>query len=233
MLSLVLMWLRVGGLLGQAVALGSVLLAVVVLRGAPEPPIRRARALAACGALLVAAAQTGSLVALAATFAAESIGALSHLAAGPCLARAHRPGARRGRALPAWAPPRPWVRRAPDRGDASARGHRRPLQPRDGTRRRQRLAPGGERAAPEPRPPPGSVASCAPRCCSCAPGTRSRRLAAAVLRAGRRGGGAARPHRQRARVRVHRATPAAAIGTSYGIMVLTKQSSSSAYPDPG
>lgn len=70
------MWLRAGGLIGQALALGGAIFAFVVLRAAREPGAGRAldRALGVtlAGAALVAAAQIGIILALAAAFADET-----------------------------------------------------------------------------------------------------------------------------------------------------------------
>jgi putative copper resistance protein D len=71
--ALVLMWIRAAGLVGQALALGSAIFALFVLRVGRESSIGRAghRALvvAGVGAVLVAAAQVGTMVALTAAFA--------------------------------------------------------------------------------------------------------------------------------------------------------------------
>jgi putative copper resistance protein D len=68
---LLLLWLRAAGLVGQAVALGSAVFALVVLRAGPAPLPPRALPwtlrLTAAGALLTAVAQAGLLLALAAT----------------------------------------------------------------------------------------------------------------------------------------------------------------------
>lgn len=72
---LVLVWFRAAGLAGQALAVGGAIFALVVLRASrePGPPRARERALglAAAGALLAAAAQAGGLAVLAAAFADE------------------------------------------------------------------------------------------------------------------------------------------------------------------
>jgi putative copper resistance protein D len=82
-ISLVLLWLRVAGLVGQAGALGGALLAVVVLRPGPDrvaaPVIQRARTLAGGGALLVAAAQASGLAALTASFSASPDSSIAEL----------------------------------------------------------------------------------------------------------------------------------------------------------
>ena len=68
---LLLLWLRAAGLVGQAVALGSAVFALVVLRAAPAPhpprALPRTLALTAAGAVVAALAQAGLLAALAAT----------------------------------------------------------------------------------------------------------------------------------------------------------------------
>jgi putative copper resistance protein D len=71
----VLMWLRAAGLIGQALALGGALFALLVLRGARGPGADRAltRALRVTlgGAALVAVAEAGVLLALSAAFGDE------------------------------------------------------------------------------------------------------------------------------------------------------------------
>jgi putative copper resistance protein D len=71
-----LVWFRAAGLVGQVVALGGAAFAVVVLRRGQEPASRRAvdrtLRLAAGGALLAAVAQAGSLAALAAGVADDA-----------------------------------------------------------------------------------------------------------------------------------------------------------------
>lgn len=73
MIPLILVWLRAAGLVGQAVAVGgAVLCAVLSPRGAARdsaPAIGRTLALAAAGAFLAAVAQAGTLAALAAQLA--------------------------------------------------------------------------------------------------------------------------------------------------------------------
>ncbi len=65
-----LVWLRAAGLIGQALALGGAVFALVVLRRAPDrAALDRTRTVVGAGALLVAAAQSAVLVLLAAAFA--------------------------------------------------------------------------------------------------------------------------------------------------------------------
>ena len=117
MTSLLVTWLRAAGLAGQAMALGGGLLALIVLRrrGSADPAETRRVALALCaaGALLAAAAQAGSLVGLAMTLSDDAgtpladvlttpapglTGlariALAVIAAAAALALRRRPGAR-------------------------------------------------------------------------------------------------------------------------------------------
>jgi putative copper resistance protein D len=74
--SLLLVWLRAAGLVGQALALGGALFALIVLRpardGQPDGAVRRTLALAAAGALLAAAAHVGALAVLAVAFADDA-----------------------------------------------------------------------------------------------------------------------------------------------------------------
>ncbi|HYB40185.1 MAG TPA: CopD family protein, partial [Candidatus Methylomirabilis sp.] len=76
MIPLVLVWLRAAGLVGQALALGSGALAVFVLRPAreraPAGSFDRALALSALGALLAAAAEAGVLATLIAALADDT-----------------------------------------------------------------------------------------------------------------------------------------------------------------
>jgi copper resistance protein D len=85
MIPLFLLWLRVAGLAGQAIALGGALLAVVVLRrtreGRSADGIRLALTLAGSGALLAVAAQLGALATLASLFAGNSDTSLATLLA--------------------------------------------------------------------------------------------------------------------------------------------------------
>ncbi|HXJ77445.1 MAG TPA: CopD family protein [Candidatus Methylomirabilis sp.] len=73
MIPLLLVWLRAAGLVGQSVALGGAAFALIVLRpgrrGCPPGARDRTLALTAFGALLAAAAQAGGLLALAAALA--------------------------------------------------------------------------------------------------------------------------------------------------------------------
>ena len=73
MAALILIWIRAAGLGGQALALGGAIFALFVLRVGRESSIgragHRALALAGAGAVLVAAAQVGTMVALTAAFA--------------------------------------------------------------------------------------------------------------------------------------------------------------------
>src|SRR5262245_55024377 len=63
------MWLRAGGLVGQALALGGAVFALVVLRGAGADRARnRVLILTAAGGVLVTAAQVAGIVAVAAAF---------------------------------------------------------------------------------------------------------------------------------------------------------------------
>jgi putative copper resistance protein D len=75
-ISFVLLWLRAAGLAGQALALGGMAFALVVLfrGGTPHAPhrLRSTLAIAAAGAGLAAAAQTGILVTLARAFADDT-----------------------------------------------------------------------------------------------------------------------------------------------------------------
>ena len=70
------MWLRAAGLVGQAVALGGAMFAIVVLRrgreSTPLGAVDRTLRLTAAGALLTAGAQAGSLAVLAAGVAVEA-----------------------------------------------------------------------------------------------------------------------------------------------------------------
>ena len=122
--ALILIWIRAAGLVGQALALGSVVFALFVLCIGREASMGRAGhrvlLLAGAGAVLVAAAQVGAMVALTAAFADGTtwpIGAvlasttgtvgLTRLAAALAVAsvalvayRLHRaPGSRAGRTL--------------------------------------------------------------------------------------------------------------------------------------
>ncbi|MGH7312736.1 MAG: CopD family protein [Candidatus Rokuibacteriota bacterium] len=76
MIPFLLVWLRAAGLVGQSVALGGAVFALVVLRRGREPgsvrAVDRTLILTAVGALLAAAAQTGVLAALAAGLADEA-----------------------------------------------------------------------------------------------------------------------------------------------------------------
>jgi putative copper resistance protein D len=71
-----LVWLRAAGLAGQAVALGGAVLAIVVLRrgqsASPARAVDRTLMLTAAGALVAAAAQAGILAALAAEVATDA-----------------------------------------------------------------------------------------------------------------------------------------------------------------
>src|SRR2546428_4098637 len=71
-----LLWLRAAGLVGQAVALGSAVFALVVLRRDPERRPARALdwtlALTGAGALVAVLAQTGLLAVLAAALADDA-----------------------------------------------------------------------------------------------------------------------------------------------------------------
>jgi putative copper resistance protein D len=81
-IALALVWLRAAGLVGQAAALGGTVFALVVLRErTPASDRARARilALAAVGALVTAGAQVAALVLLAATFADDAGWALEGL----------------------------------------------------------------------------------------------------------------------------------------------------------
>lgn len=73
---LLLLWLRAAGLMGQAVALGGAIFVLVVLRQGREPgtvrAVERILTLVTIGALLVAAAQAGVLAALAASLADDA-----------------------------------------------------------------------------------------------------------------------------------------------------------------
>jgi putative copper resistance protein D len=84
---LLLTWLRAAGLAGQAIALGGAILALVVLRrrGADDPirPRRAALLLCAAGALLAAVAQAGVLVGLAATLSDDASFPLADVLATP------------------------------------------------------------------------------------------------------------------------------------------------------
>jgi putative copper resistance protein D len=74
-ISLALMWLQAAGLVGQALTLGGAAFALVVLRaarGAASPDRDRALALGAGGALLAAAAELGALASVAAAFGDEA-----------------------------------------------------------------------------------------------------------------------------------------------------------------
>jgi putative copper resistance protein D len=75
---LLLLWLRAAGLLGETVAVGATMFALVVLRAAPGPHVASARGwalgLAAVGATAAALAQGGLLAALAATFGDDATG---------------------------------------------------------------------------------------------------------------------------------------------------------------
>ncbi len=75
---LILLWLRAAGLVGQALALGSAVFAVVGLRpGLGRPPVGarpRALTMVLVGALVAAFAQAGVLVALAAALANDGAG---------------------------------------------------------------------------------------------------------------------------------------------------------------
>jgi putative copper resistance protein D len=69
------MWLRAAGLIGQSLTLGAVVFALVVLRPTGSTPAqgrRRVLALGAAGALIAAAAEAGALLCVAAAFADES-----------------------------------------------------------------------------------------------------------------------------------------------------------------
>ncbi|HET9491449.1 MAG TPA: CopD family protein [Methylomirabilota bacterium] len=83
MIAFLLVWLRAAGLVGQALALGAVVFALVVLRRGREPAsapaVARTLVLAAAGAALAAVSQTAVLVTMAAGLADEAgwpIGAL-------------------------------------------------------------------------------------------------------------------------------------------------------------
>ena len=83
MIPILLLWLRAAALVGQAVALGGVVFALVVLRraGTPPPPraLDRVLRLASAGAVVAVLAQAGLLAALSAALAGEEgwpIGAL-------------------------------------------------------------------------------------------------------------------------------------------------------------
>jgi putative copper resistance protein D len=71
----ILMWLRAAGLVGQALALGGAIFALLVLRGEGAPDagraLDRALRLTLAGAALVAAAEVGVLLALSAAFGDE------------------------------------------------------------------------------------------------------------------------------------------------------------------
>jgi putative copper resistance protein D len=73
---LILLWLRAAGLAGQALALGGATFAIVVLRGGREGEsgraLRRVLTAIGAGAGLVVAAQVGTLISLAAAFADET-----------------------------------------------------------------------------------------------------------------------------------------------------------------
>jgi copper resistance protein D len=74
---LILLWLRAAGLVGQALALGSAVFALLVLRPGREPGatcvLQRSLAIIRAGALVAALAQAGLLAALAAALADDGV----------------------------------------------------------------------------------------------------------------------------------------------------------------